>query len=252
MHAPRPVFADPAIAAFGTGLQMRLDIRGQASSRRASVIGVVSPDHGDVFGALRLHVEVAHHEKILRQRRIGHGKFDRTRQRSALEGVAKDTLLEKADLRDALVRRDMVEMHGIDAQRTARSVDDGLKRATLQVQPVEGAAAWQKQVATALDRIARQQHVAELEAPLAQPAIDHGVIHQHVAGRTEGHEVIGKLRGKGLDKIGIAVPAIAARHLLKSDHVSITDAVGNAERVEKSILTEPILDVVAHELHDTL
>lgn len=252
MHAPRPVLADPAIAAFGTGLQMRLDIRGQASPRRASVIGVVPPDHGDVFWALRLHVEIAHDKKVLRQRRIGHGEFDRTRQRSSLGEVAKDTLLEKGDLRDALIRRDMVEMHGIDTQRTARSGDDNLKRTTLQVQPVEGAAARQKQVAAAMDRIARQQHVAELEAPLAQPAVDHRVIHQHVAGRTEGHEVIGKLRGKGLDKIGIAVPAIAARHLLKSDHVSITDAVGNTIGVESTILTEPILDVVAHELHDTL
>ncbi len=252
MHAPRSVLADPAIAAFGTGLQMRLDIRGQASPRRASVIGVVSPDHGDVFWALRLHVEIAHDKKVLRQWRIGHGEFDGTRERPALGQVAKDAIFQKGDLGDALVRRDMVEMDGIDAQRTARGIDDGLERTPLQIELVEGAAARQKQVAAGKDRIARQHHVAELEAPLAQPAVDHGVIHQHVAGRTESHEVVGKERREGFDQIGITVPAIAARHLLKGDHVSIADAAGNAIGVESSILTEPILDVVAHELHDTL
>jgi len=252
MHAPRSILADPAVAALGAGFQMRLDIRQQASSRRASIIGVVSPDHGNIFGALRLHVEVAHHEKILRQRRIGNGEFDRTRQCPALGEVAKDTLLDERDLGDALVRRDMVEMDGIDAQRPARRIDDRLQCSTLQIELVEGATARQEQVAAGTDRITRQHHVAELEASLAQPALDQGVIHQHVAGRTKGHEVVGKLRGKGLDKIGITVPAIAARHLLKGDHVRAPDAVGNAERVESSILTEAILDVVAHELHDTL
>jgi hypothetical protein len=146
----------------------------------------------------------------------------------------------------------MVEMHAIDTQSTARRFDDSLKSASLQVELVEGAVAGQEQVAAGADRVTRQDHIAELESPLAQPTVDHGMIDQHVAGRTESGKMGGKERREGFDKIHIVVSAVASRDLLKSDHVRVTDAVGDPIGVETPVLTETILDVVAHELHDTL
>ena len=252
MHAPRSIVADPAIAIRRASLQVRLSIGGVARAGRAPVIGVVPADHGDVFSTFRFHVEIAHDKKVLRQRRIGHGEFDRTRQRSTLGEVAKDTLLEKGDLRDALVRRDMIEMHRIDPQRAARSLDDGFKRATLQVQLVECPVTRQKQVAAGADRITRQHHVAKLETALAKPAIDHRMIDQHVAGRAESGKIGGKECRKGLNQIGIVVSAITAGDFLQRDDVRLTYAVGDPAWVETPVLAEAILDVVAYELHDTL
>lgn len=252
MHAPRSILADPAIAIRWPRFELSFDIDGKARPRRSSVIGILAPDHRYVFGAFRLHVEVAHDKEVLRQRRIGDGEFDRTGEGSALGEITEDTLLEISDLGDALVRRDMVEVDGIDTQGAIRRLDNGLQRAALQVQLVECAVARQKQVAARSDRITRQDHVAELEAPLTEATVDRGIIHQHVAGRTEGRKVVRKQCGKGLDQIGVTVPAIATGHLLQSDHVRIADAVGDPIRVKTPVLADAILDVVAYELHDTL
>ena len=146
----------------------------------------------------------------------------------------------------------MVEVNGIDAQGPARRIDDRLQRSALQIELVEGPVARQEQVAAGADRIARQHHVAELETSLAKATFDELVIDQDVAGRTKGCEIVGKERGKGLDQIGIAIPAIATGALLQRDHIGVAHAFGDARRVKTPILPDAILDVVAYELHDTL
>ncbi len=231
---------------------MRLGIGGVARAGRAPVIGVVPANHGDVFRTFRFHVEVAHDQELRRQRRIRQAEFVDPGQGSTFLGIELNAILEEGDLCKPLVRRDMIEMHRIDPQRAARSLDDRFQRAPLEVELVECPVARQKQVAAGADRITRQNHVAELEAALAKPVIDHRVIDQHVAGRTESGKIGGKERRKGLDQIGVVVPAITARDFLQRDDVRLTDAVGDPAWVETPVLAETILDVVAYELHDTL
>lgn len=252
MHAPRSIVADPAIAVRRARLQMRLSIGGVARAGRASVIGVVPADHGDILRTFRFHVEVAHDQELRRQRRIRQAEFVDPGQGSTFLGVELNAILEEGDLCKPLVRRDVIEMNRIDPQRAARSLDDRFQRAPLEVELVECPVARQKQVAAGADRIARQHHVAELETALAKPTIDHRVIDQHIAGRTKCGKIGGKECRKGLDQIGIVVPAITARDFLKGDDVRVADAVGDAIRVETPVLAETILDVVAYELHDTL
>ncbi len=231
---------------------MRLSIGGVTRAGRASVIGVVPADHGDVFSTLRFHVEVAHDQELRRQRRIRQAEFVDARQGSTFLGIELNAILEEGDLCKPLVRRDVIEMNRIDPQRAARSLDDRFQRAPLQVELVECPVARQKQVAAGADRIARQHHVAKLETALAKPAVDHRVIDEHIAGRTKSSKIGGKERRKGLDQIGIVVSAITARDFLQRDDVRLTDAVGDPAWVETPVLAETILDVVAYELHDTL
>lgn len=231
---------------------MRLGIGGVARAGRASVIGVVPADHGDVFRTFRLHIEVAHDQELYRQRRIRQAKFVDARQGSTFLGIELNAILEKGDLCKPLVRRDVIEMNRIDPQRAARSLDDRFQRAPLQVELVECPVARQKQVAAGADRIARQHHVAELEPPFAKATVVDLVIDEHVTGRTESGKIGGKERRKGLDQIGIVVSAITTRDFLKRDDVRLTDAVGDPAWVESPVLAETILDVVAYELHDTL
>lgn len=252
MHAPRPVLADPAVAVFRAGLQMCLGIGGIAGPGRTPVIGVVSADHGDVFRTFGFHVEIAHDQEFLRQWRIRQAEFVDAGEGSPLLTVEPGAILEEGDLRQSLIRRNVVEVNGIDAQRAARRLDDRLQRTALQVELVKGPIARQEQVSAGADRVARKHHVAELKAPLAKAAIDRLLIDQHIAGRPEGYKMGGKQRRKSLDKIGITVPAVAAGHFLKRDHVRIADAVGDPMRVETAVLAKAILDVVADELHDTL
>lgn len=252
MHAPRAIFADPSISVRRTGFQVRLRVRREACTRRSPIIGVVAAGHGDIFRPFGLHVEIPHDQEILRQRRIGNGEFNRARQGSALVEISAGTILQEGNLCQPLVRRDMIEMNGVDAQSTAGSVDHGLQRTSLQVQLVEGPVARQKQIATGADRITRQHHVTKLEAPLAQASIHNGMVNEHVTGRTEGNKMGRKQRRKGLDEIRVIVPAITAGDFLQRNHVRVADAVGNAIGVESPVLAEAVLDVVAHELHDTL
>src|SRR5690606_29385647 len=137
MHSLRPLARRlrPSIAAGSYRPEPRQRIHRPVCAQGPLTIAVAMPHHVQVLRRFRDHVEITEHNEIPGKRRIGKAETSTAGQRAAFRLEIHRTILEEADLPDALVRRDMVEMDRIDAQRTTRRIDHHLDGAPLQVEP---------------------------------------------------------------------------------------------------------------------
>lgn len=161
--------------------------------------------------------------------------------------------VQEFQLADALVGGDMVEMHGVDADRTAGCVDHRLGCAALQVDLADRAAARQKQRPSREDRPARQHHVAELKTGARQrlqPAFIR--FDMHVAGWPIHPEIVGKEGCNIGHHVGKIVAGEAAGHLLQRDDIGSLKAPGKARQIVSAVETEAVLYVIARKIHDNL
>lgn len=243
----------PAVALRRVSLQRRKGVDRRADPRHTAVISAGRTGKRAIFRRFRLHVEIAHDDIILRQWRLRQVEFASPGQRSTLLDEGIDMCIQKLQLSDALVGRDMVEMHAVDADRTAECVDYRLGCAALQVDLADRPAARQKQRSGRDDGPARQHHVAELKTRAAhrlEPVFTG--FDMHVAGWPVHPEIVGK-EGRNIGHhVGKTVAGEAAGHLLKRDDIGSLEAPGNARQIVPAVETEAVLYVIAREIHDNL
>ena len=244
----------PAIASGRQSSEASQRVDGFIQAQDTAVAGVRQPGHGKIFRRFRLHVEVAQNEEVVGERWVGGDKavVQPAGHSPALLAKIQEPFLDEADLADALIAGDMIEMNRIDAQWPGRRGNQGLKGATLQIQFVEGATARQEKVARRQDRPARQDHVAELQAPLHSATVFGRCVNEDVAWCAKGMEMVGKEIRKRRDEIGMAVLVKTAGHFLQRDDIGPGHALRNAFGVKTAIHADPVLDVIAYELHDNL
>jgi len=222
-------------------------------AQRPAETGRGTTGHRVIFEALRQHVKIAENHVIFRQRRVDHAIFMGAGQRAAFERKLADAVIEEGDLGKALVGADMVEMQAVDPERTGGRGDDGFKGRALHVHALHGAAARQKKLPRRKNRVARQDHIAELEAAFdgATIGIETG-IEQHVATCGEMF-VIEREEGREIgDHIGMTIAEEAARHFLKGDDIRTLEIGGDAGGVVTPIQPHAELDIVTDEFHDNL
>ena len=146
MHAFAVILGiHPAITAGGVGLQRRQRVDGCADTLDAAVIVIVGTRKNAIFRRFRCHVEVAHHDVILGQWRIADVKLRGTCERPALGYKGIDAPVQVRELPAAFVDGDMIEMHRIDAACAGWRLNNGLGRATLEIDLGDRSAARKKQ-----------------------------------------------------------------------------------------------------------
>ena len=206
-----------------------------------------------IFNAVRQHVEITEQNIRFRHRRIGNSVFDAAGHGTALQRVMKNTAFEEFDLGNPLVRTHMVEMQAVNPQRSARGCNHRFQRHALHIHALHGPATWQKQRARGQNGVARQDHIAKLEASLDQSAaFIHTSIEMHVAARRKTPVVAGKERGESGRHIGEIIAVKATRHFLKRNDIRTPEIGGNPRRIIMSIESKPELDIVADQFHDNL
>lgn len=254
MHAFAVILGiHPAVALRAIGLERPKGVDRRADPGDTAIISAAGTDKRAIFRRFRLHVEIAHDDVILRQRRLRQIEFAAPGQRSTLLNESVDAPVQELKLGDALVGRDVVEMHGIDADRPARCRDQRLGCATLQVDLADRPAARQKQRSGRKDRPARQHHVAELKSCArhrSRPAFIS--LDMHVAGRSIHPEMVGKQSCNVGHHVGKTVAREAAGHLLQRNHIGALKAPGNAREIVSAVETEAVLYVIARKIHDNL
>src|SRR6266545_3703452 len=107
-------------------------------------------------------------------------------------------------------------------------------------------------VARRHDRQSRQNHCAELPAPIDEPAFRITIAAIHIEIGAVHPVVLRKLctqDGRGVDATG-ALPM--ALHFLQGDDVRVLDLAGDASEVVAVVFAEPVLDVVGDDLHESL
>lgn len=243
---------DPAVAIGRQPAEPCQKVDRLVAAQSASVKAVITADHGDIFGRLGLHVEIAHQQKILGQRQARKTMRGNAGQRTALGRKIESPILEEGNLGNALVRRDMIEMNGINANCAFGRVDHDLDGTALQVDMLDTVAARQKQVAHGKDRPARQDHIAELETALPAPAVFGHHVEQDIAtGAIRDKEVREQIL-KGSDHIDMAIVRRSPGNLLQRDNIGTTKAFCDAFEIIFAIEAKSVLDVIADELHDNL
>ncbi len=243
---------DPAIAIGRQAAEARQHVNRLVGTKGTSVKMVVMSDHGDIFRRFGLHVEIAHHHKLLRQRQFGKLSGCGPRQRTTLRHEVQHTLLEERDLGNAFIGRNMIEMHRIGADGTTRRIDDGLDGAALQVELLNTVRARQQQMARRKDGPTRQDHVTELKTSFPSPAVFDHEIKEDIATGPVRHEEIGKQVLQGGNHVDVIVFRRVACDLLQGDHIGSGNACRDTLKVETAIETKTVLDVIADELHDNL
>lgn len=254
MHAFAVIFGiHPAVTPRAIGFERRKGVYRRADPGDTAIISAASTGKRAIFRRFRLHVEIAHDHVILRQRRLRQIEFTTPRQRSTLLDEGIDMRVQKLQLADALIGGDMVEMHGVDADRPAGCCDYRFGCAALRVDLADRPAARQKQRPGRDNRPARQHHVAELETG-ARHRLEPAFISfdMHVAGWPIDPEIVGKKGCNIGHHVGKTVAGETASHLLQRDDIGSLEAPGNTRQIVSAVETEAVLYVIARKIHDNL
>ena len=138
---------------------------------------------------------------------------------------------QRFDLRQPRRRAQMAQVDRVDADGAcALGHDDRFERALLNAVLSERAVLRQHMVARRDDRQSRQNHRAELPAPIDEPAFHITIAGIHIEIGTVDPVMLGKLctqDDRGVDATG-ALPM--ALHFLQGDDVGVLDLAGDATR----------------------
>ncbi len=174
-------------------------------------------------------------------------------QRTAFQRKLPDAVVEEGDLGKAFVGADVIEMQTVDAKRARGCCYDGFQRRALHVHALHGAPARQKQGTGGKNRVARQDHIAELEAAFDSTAIGTETgLEKHIATCGKTFVIEGKVRLEIGHHIGMTVAKETARHFLKGNDIRTVKIGSDAGWVIASIQPHAELDIVTDEFHDNL
>jgi hypothetical protein len=172
---------------------------------------------------------------------------------SALARRARVDVEQRFDLRQPRGRAQMAQVHRVDADRArALGDDDRFERALLNAVLSERAVLRQHMVARRHDRQSRQNHCAELPAPIDEPAFRVAIAGIHIEIGTVDPVMLGKLCTQGGSGVDATRAPPMALHLLQGDDVGVLDLAGDASEVVAVIFAQPVLDVVGDDLHASL
>jgi hypothetical protein len=242
----------PGLGIRSVAAEMGVGIDRAGGTGRPAVIDVFGAHHGDVFGALGQHVEIAHDDIVVGMRDFGKTEFCPPSHRTAFDGIVGSPVLDEVDLLYTFGGIAMVEMNGINTQRTTRGVNHRLQGRALQVELVIGAGARQQDVACGENRVARQDHIAELQAAHMHLSVLDRRAGIGVCSGTEDVEILAHQLGENCRQIGLTIFGEIACDFLQSDDIGTLKSRCNAFRAVSTVQTEAKLDVKADKFHDIL
>ena len=144
----------------------------------------------------------------------------------------------------------MAQMHRVDADRACSlGDDDRFERALLNTVLSERAVLRQHMVARRHDRQSRQNHGAELPAPIDEPAFRIAIAGIHIEIGTVDPVMLGKPCTQDRSGVNATRAPPMALHFLQGDDVGPLDLAGDASEVVALVFPESVLDVVSDELH---
>ena len=104
----------------------------------------VLDQHVAILGEIRLEIEIAEQDEIVRMRQFGETELAKPGDRHARMRRREGDILQRRDLAQAFFRVDVIEMDGIKTDRTRRRVDQRLQRATLKIELRQAQRSWQQ------------------------------------------------------------------------------------------------------------
>ena len=163
-----------------------------------------------------------------------------------------DHLQQRLGLLQAQTGGDVVQVQGVELDGPRGQCHDALQGASLQAELLYRTPFGQQVVAAAEDGGARQQHVAELPAAIADPSIRLGDAGIHIQSRAVDPVVVRQQGGQLLHLVRHPGARPETLHLLQGDHIRSAHLIGDTGEVVTVVFPQSEVDVVGNQIHGCL